>query len=60
MGELPELNTSELLANCARLRRALAHVQCAVLDLHEAWIPVEQREQIANEANAAIAKARSA
>jgi hypothetical protein len=38
MASVPDHSASELLTACGRVRRALAQVQCALFDLHEAFL----------------------
>jgi hypothetical protein len=41
----PNGSTGELVAACARLKRELSRVQCAVLDLHEAFLDLNEPER---------------
>ena len=36
---------SDLVAACSRLKRELSRVQCAVLDLHEAFLELNHAER---------------
>lgn len=58
MGETPDLQL--MLASTHRMRLALAQIQLAVLDLHEAFAhrDAEQAERINAEAAALLAKMR--
>jgi hypothetical protein len=60
MARLPDDSGSELLAACGRMKRALAHVQCAVLDLHEAFLQrdQQQREALERQAKNALERIR--
>ena len=52
MESAPEKSVSDLLGACARLKRALAQVQCAALDLHEAFVQRDRRQREALECQA--------
>lgn len=41
----PNGSASELVAACSRLKRELSRVQCAVLDLHEAFLDLNEAER---------------
>jgi hypothetical protein len=38
-------SSGDLVAACSRLKRELSRVQCAVLDLHEAFLELNQAER---------------
>ena len=60
MSGVPDQSVSELVSACGRLKRALAHVQCAVLDLHEAFLQRDsgQRLEVERKAQAALDRVR--
>jgi hypothetical protein len=61
MESAPQSSPGELLSACSRLRRALAHVQCAVLDLHEAFLQRDcaERDLLERQTNAVLQRAKS-
>ena len=58
MSSVPNESASELVAACARLKIALTLVQCAVLDLHEAFLQKDrvQRDALQKQAKSEIAR----
>jgi hypothetical protein len=60
MASVPNESASELVAACARLKIALTLVQCAVLDLHEAFLQKDraQRDALQRQARSQIDRIR--
>jgi hypothetical protein len=60
MESVPNQSVGDLVSACSRLRRALAHVQCAVLDLHEAFLQrdSERRNDLERQTQAALDRIR--
>ena len=60
MSSVPNQSTTELVAACGRLKIALTLVQCAVLDLHEAFLHRDcaQREALERRAKAELDRIR--
>ena len=52
MASVPDSSINELIAACARMKRALTLVQCAVLDLHEAFVRRDACRSLALDAQA--------
>ncbi len=52
---------AELVAACARLKRALTQVQCALFDLHEAFLQgnPDQHEALQHEARQCLDRIRA-
>ncbi len=61
MASTPDRSLAEIADACARLKRALVLVQCALYDLHEAFLehnPAE-RSRLEREAHASLERIRT-
>jgi len=52
MSSVPGSSVNELVLACARMKRALTLVQCAVLDLHEAFVRRDPMQELSLELQA--------
>ena len=52
MASVPGSSVDDLVGACARMKRALTLVQCAVLDLHEAFLRRDPLRSLALEQQA--------
>lgn len=61
MASTPDRSLVELAAACGRLRRALGQVQCALYDLHEAFLEgnPEQHRTLQREARRCLDRIRA-
>jgi cob(I)alamin adenosyltransferase len=61
MGSATNRSEGELQAACARLKRALTQVQCALFDLHEAFLQgnPDQHEALQYEARQMLDRIRA-
>ena len=61
MARTPDRSLMEVATACARLKRALGVVQCALFDLHEAFLEInsEQQRTLEREALACLERIRA-
>ncbi len=61
MASTPDRSLVELAAACGRLKRALGQVQCALFDLHEAFLEgnPEQQHTLEQEAHRCLDRIRA-
>ncbi len=61
MASTPERSLAEIADACGRLKRALGLVQCALYDLHEAFLEYHpgERSRLEREARASLERIRA-